>query len=519
MKWIVLMIVMIAWNSFCRAGTTTVFPSPEYRAVMPGSFVLPEKVRCAELPEKAHWATYFREIFLKEVGAEFKKTNRTGVDFRFVRDTSLEAEGYCLRVRPEGIVVTAGGEPGFFYALQTLRQLAEKEEGRGVWECCEIRDAPRYRWRSFMLDSGRQYQQVATIKKYLDMMAALKMNYFHWHLTDGKGWRVEIRKYPRLTQVGAFVSQGPEQQGFYTQEQIREIVQYAASRYITIVPEIDMPGHSEAALIAYPHLECFGQVPELPERGFTHHIMCAGKAATLVFLKDVLEEVCRLFPSPYIHLGGDEAPKKNWDSCADCQAQIRQYKLRNSHDLQLWFSAQMASYLKSKGRKAVFWGDVVYQKGYPLPENVVVHWWNWRGHRDLALRSALRQGHEVICGTNYYTYLNFPLTPWNEYGKDRTFDIRDSYENNPSMNRDTSALVLGMSCALWADGGVREDMIDRRLFPRILAIAEQMWHRGDYLAFEQFYGKVKERKCWFERLGYTFGPGLRSEVPEDYKWD
>lgn len=181
----------------------------------------------------------------------------------------------------------------------------------------------------------------------------------------------------------------------------------------------------------------------------------------------------------------------------------------------------MAGYLKEKGRKAVFWGDVLYKDGYPLPDNCVIQWWNYRGHKDLALRNALRLGYPVICSTNYYTYLNFPLTPWRGYEKARTFDLNDVYMNNPSYKAtmDDNPLVLGMGCALWTDDGVKENMIDRRLFPRILALAEQMWHNGPLADFTVFYQRVQQKRGWFEKQGYGFGPALTQEVGEDYKWD
>ena len=441
-------------------------------------------------------------------------------DIRFLKDTSLGKDAYKLSITPQGMEIRASESGGFVYAVQTLRQWVIIDQGHPVFTCVDISDGPRVQWRSFMLDSGRQFQQVSTIKKYIDMASLLKMNYFHWHLTEGLGWRIEIKKYPRLTQIGAFVGKGLQQQGFYTQKQIREVVAYAAERNITVVPEIDMPGHAEAALVAYPELGCFGTSVEVPASGFTKHIFCAGKTHTMSFLKNVLDEVCTLFPSEYIHLGGDEAPKGNWNECPDCQQCIRDEKLKDSHDLQLWFSAQMAEYIKQKGRKAIFWGDVVYQDGYALPNNVVIHWWNWRGHKELALNNAIKQGHHVICGTNYYTYLNFPLTPWKGYGADRTFDLRDVYLHNPSyQSNQEESLLLGMSCALWTDDGVIERMLDQRLFPRILALAEQMWHKGELSDFDTFYSRVQKKQTWFEQLGFTFGPALKDEVDANYKWD
>lgn len=439
----------------------------------------------------------------------------------WLKDTSLPAEGYRIEISPQRMKIYAADEGGFIYAVQTLRQWGTEQAGNLVFPCAKIIDYPRIPWRCFMLDSGRQYQQIATIKKYIDMASLLKMNFFHWHLTEGLGWRLEIKRYPRLTQLGSAVGKGEEQQGFYTQEEIREIVAYAKERHVIVVPEIDMPGHAEAALSAYPELGCFGQPVEVPQRGFTSNIFCAGKERTLIFLKNVLEEVCELFPSPYIHLGGDEAPKGNWDKCPDCQRRITTLGLKDSHDLQLWFSAEMATFLKSKGRRAVFWGDVVYEEGYPLPDNTLIQWWNYRGHKELGLRNALAHHYPVICSSNYYTYLNFPLTPWRGYGPERTFDLADVYLNNPSdrVLQEGNPGILGMTCALWTDDGVTERMIDRRLFPRILALAEQMWYSGPPLELERFYANILKKKYWFEELGFQFGPAFKDEVKTGYKWD
>lgn len=501
----ILFLIMWTDNIFAQS----VIPSPEDCVVGKGYFRLKGEAICQIQDSGIVWKTYLKDVFLPEIGCRFKQDAGHKANFRFLHDAVLPVEAYSIVIDRKGIEVMSGSDAGFFYALQTLRQLALKIPRGVAWPFVRIADCPRYRWRSFLLDSGRQYQRMETIKKYIDMAALLKMNYFHWHLTEGLGWRIEIKKYPRLTQVGAFVGKGPEQQGFYSQEQIREIVKYAAARCVTVVPEIDIPGHAEAALMSYPEFGCFNETPEIPEYGFTQNIFCGGKMATLCFLKEVLDEVCDLFPSGYIHLGGDEAPKGNWDKCPDCQARLNQLGLENSHALQLWLSAELATYLKGKGRKVIFWEDVLLGKELKLPDNAVIQWWNWRVHRETLYREALRRGHEVICGTNYYTYLNFPLTPWKGYDRDRTFDLRTAYEKNPSMNRDTNRLVLGMSCALWTDYGLTENMLDERLFPRIFALAEQMWHKGDYLSFDELLEKIKKKQKWFEKLGYTYDINLK----------
>ena len=475
-------------------------------------------------------ASYIKEITGYELATA---TGQPGKGISLVIDQSIQnPEGYQLTVSDNGIRIAGSTDAGVFYGIQTLRKsIPATAQGMNVeLPAATINDYPRFAYRGMMLDVSRHFFPVDSVKTYLDILALHNQNTFHWHLSDDQGWRIEIKKYPELTQIGSKRKEtvighnsgtydGKEYGGFYTQDQIRDVINYAAERHITIIPEIDMPGHAEAALVAYPELGCFGDTIQVPENGFTQNIFCAGKTHTLDFLKNVLDEVCELFPSEYIHLGGDEAPKGNWDTCPDCGQCIKEHGLKDSHDLQLWFSAQMANYLKNKGRKAIFWGDVVYQDGYALPDNVVIHWWNWRGHKDTAFKEALKRNLPVICGTNYYTYLNFPVTPWKGYEAARTFDIKDVYTDNPSYRKEDSPLLLGMSCALWTDYRVTENMIDRRLFPRILAIAEQMWSRSEPESFELFYQKVKDKKEWFEKQGYMFGPGLKSEVTDDFSWD
>ena len=515
---------MLVCLSICPivSGTSSLIPSPAQMDRLPGSFTIQQKVVSVYADKLTEVSVPF---LLKELLGDMivKWTdNPAEAQISFLKRKNDTAEGYQLIIDNQGIRIEAEDEAGFLYAIRTLQQWKRTDSsGAVVFDGVRIYDWPRAAWRGFMLDSGRQYQSVETIKKYIDMVSMLKMNVFHWHLTEGLGWRVEIKKYPELTHKGAFVAHGEEQQGFYTQDEIREIVKYANERCVMIVPEIDMPGHAEAALASDPELGCFGQPVEIPQQGFTKNIFCAGKDHTIRVLKDVLDEVCALFPSTYIHLGGDEAPKGNWDECPDCQQRIKDLGLKDSHDLQLWFSAEMAKHLQTKGRKAVFWGDVIYRTGYPLPENVVIQWWNYRGHGDLALRNAHQLGYPVICSSNYYNYLNFPVTPWRGYKQNRTFDLNDAYTKNPSYQAilENNPLTLGMTCALWTDDGVKEKMIDQRVFPRILALAEQMWYSGTLAPMDDFYEKVLQRKEWFEAKGYGFGPAFAKDIDENYKWE
>jgi len=448
-----------------------------------------------------------------------------GIYLALTGEQGLGMEGYTLSVAEGAVAICACGEAGLFYGVQSLLQLIEETRGGAAVRCVEVMDRPRHRWRVFMLDSGRQYQSVEFIERYIDLIASMKLNVFHWHLTEGLGWRIEIERYPQLTEVGAQVADGAEQQGFYTQEEIRRIVAYAAERYVEVVPEIDVPGHSEAALSAHPELTCFGEMPQAAGT-FSPVIFCGGKEKTYEFLEGVLEEVCGLFPGQYIHLGGDEAPKENWDRCPDCQRAIGELGLANSHDLQIHFSNRLADALAERGRKVILWDDVVTEPGPELRENVAIHWWNYRSRKERGLRAALEQGREVLCSTNYYCYLNFPVTPWAIYQENRTFDVRRAYEENPSdvdrlegLDGEQEELVLGIGGALWTDGGVRQDMIDRRVFPRLFALAEQMWHRGERLAFDEFYGRVKERCVELRERGVDCGPGLVEEIDAEFSWE
>ncbi|TLX76462.1 beta-N-acetylhexosaminidase [Labilibacter sediminis] len=520
---IILVIILV----FISSGICSqkILPMPFEIKELKGTFQFRETtiISWDVLGEKT--AVYLKGKFPNERILAKKGQPLADILFKRIDDEDLGDEGYNLKILSGQIIISANTETGCFYGVQSLLHLLPPDVAYGSQElqnaslaCMEIIDKPKYSWRSFMLDSGRQYQTPEFIKQYLDRMAMLKLNVFHWHLTEGQGWRIEIKKYPKLTSIGSKVAKGEEQQGFYTQDEIRDIVKYAERLHITVVPEIDVPGHSEAAMIAYPELTCFGKAPETV-MAFSPNLFCGGKEETYTFLQNVLQEVCDLFPSEYIHLGGDEAPKDIWDKCPDCQAKIKNENLINSHDLQLYFSKRLARFLGTKKRKVIFWGDVVYQEGVELPDNVVVYWWNWRGHKDKALVNAIAKGHQVICGTNYYTYLNFPVTPWNNYREHRTFDIKTVYEENPSDLEIPHNLVLGMGTCLWTDWYVKQNMIDRRVFPRIFALAEQMWSSGQRLPFDTFYDLVKSKYQLLEKMGIDYGPAMGYEVPDGYKWD
>lgn len=318
-------------------------------------------------------------------------------------------------------------------------------------------------WRGLMLDSGRQYQTVGCIEAILDSMAARGMNVFHWHLTENDGWRIALKCAPKLTSVGAFVAEGPEQHGFYTRREMKHIVRYAKKRGITVVPEIDLPGHSAALISAYPEMGC------------SQDVICPAQPELLPLLRRVLDEVCDIFPSPYIHLGGDEVNHRAWHECEACQQLMREHGIDDEASLQVWFERQLIEHLAHRGRTAILWEDVLYETHAPLPDNLIVQWWNYRSKGELGLREALSRGIRVVMSSNYYCYLNFPEKPWGGYGPERTCTAEDIGRNPSHRLYDASnPLMLGMEACLWTDYNLTEEMLPKRLFPRLDILAGQM---------------------------------------------
>ncbi len=398
--------------------------------------------------------------------------------------TSLGKEGYRLTVTATGVIIEAPEPAGVFYGIQSLRQLFPAAiENRHVVQGIEwslpaqvITDRPRFAWRGFMLDEGRHFQGMDTVLKTLDLMALQKMNVFHWHLTEDQGWRIEIRKYPRLTEVGSrrtgtsktILGKGHDgipHGGFYTQAEISSIVAYAANRNITIVPEIEIPGHCTAALAAYPELSCTGGPFEVATHfGIFPDIYCAGKEGVFTFLQDVIDEILELFPSPYIHIGGDEAPKARWKECPDCQARMRKEGLKDEHALQGYFTNRILAYLKSRGRRGIGWNEIL-QEG--LIDEAAVQFWV-RGRP--ALLESIRKGKRPIIMTTYLdTYLDhgYSLMPLS-----RAY----AYEPVPAeLEENETASILGPEFPLWTEWVPNRARLDYQAYPRLTAAAEVGW--------------------------------------------
>jgi hexosaminidase len=403
---------------------------------------------------------------------------------------NLPADGYRLTITPQQIII-AGKGAGLFYGIQTLIQLMPAERvATAKLPCLQIEDYPRFGYRGVMLDVCRHFFSVEFVKKYIDLMAAYKLNNFHWHLTDDQGWRIEIKKYPKLTQVGSqraqtvignYHDRTPQQfdntpyGGYYTQDQIREVVKYAADRYINIVPEIEMPGHSEAALTAYPELSCDPSFPyKVAETWGVFHDTYCPSDKTFSFLQDVLSEVMDLFPSKYIHIGGDEAPKDAWKKSAFCQKLIKKLHLKNEEELQSYFIQRMEKFVNSKGRSIIGWDEIL--EGGLSPNATVM---SWRG--EAGGIAAAQQNHNVIMtpgsGGLYIDQLQgkLNLEPLSIGGYDPLSKIY-SYNPVPAvLTPDQQKYVLGVQANLWTEYIPTENKAEYMTFPRLMALSEVAW--------------------------------------------
>ncbi len=421
-------------------------------------------------------------------------------------DPALETlgdEGYLLSVEEDRLTIHAPKPAGVFYGIQTLRQLFPPEilndsKASGVaWTapCVRIEDKPRFAWRGQLFDCCRHFFDVDTVKRQIDLLALHKVNRLHWHLTEDQGWRIEIKQYPKLTEVGAWriEKDGTKYGGFYTQDKIRDVVDYAAKRHILVVPEIEMPGHSTAALASYPELGCTGGPYKVVNTwGVFQDVYCAGNDKVFEFNQNVLDEVMGLFPSQYIHIGGDECPKDRWKECPKCQARIKAEGLKDEHELQSYFIKRIDTYLNSKGRRLIGW-DEILEGG--LAENAVVQ--SWRGTKGGI--EAARQGHDVVMSPTSHCYLDYSY---------HTTPLEKSYSYEPipeELTADEAKHVLGVEGNLWAERVPTRDRLDFQVFPRMTALAEVAWSPQDKRSWEDFSRRMETHTKRFEVLGVKFG--------------
>lgn len=420
-----------------------------------------------------------------------------------------QAEGYALDVTPKGLTVTARDAAGVYYGAMTAWQLLTSDGGRGAAQVpvVQIRDWPRFAWRGQHLDVSRHFMDVDTIKHVLDAMAEHKLNVFHWHLTDDQGWRLEIKRYPKLTDVGAWrtppgagTQDVPERVGgFYTQDQVRDIVAYAAARHITVLPEIDMPGHMQAAVAAYPdQVGVDGVKTQVGVDWGVNPYLLSTDARSMQFIEHVLDEVLALFPSTYIHIGGDEAIKDQWEASPSIRAQMKRLGVKDAHAMQGWFNAQLAAYLSAHGRRLIGW-DEILEGG--LPDNASVM--SWRGV-DGAVDAA-RKGHDVVLAPAGWMYFNYPQTGRADEpaGQRDVLPLSKVYGFDPvptELTADQRHHVLGVQGALWTEYVTSPWHVDHALFPRLDAVAEIAWSPTSARGWEGFLARLPAQLQRYRQL-------------------
>ena len=447
---------------------------------------------------------------------------------RFVTDESLPAEGYELNVDGEGIEVRASQFPGFLYALQSLGQLlpaavyGTEPAPDAAWEvpCVKIADAPRFTYRGMHLDVARHFFSVDEVKRYIDVMAIHKLNTLHWHLTDDQGWRIEIKRYPELTAVGSIRKATVVRKewgtyddtpygGFYTQDEIRDVVEYAADRGVTVIPEIDLPGHMLAALTAYPELGCTGGPYEVWGRwGVADDVLCPGREKTFEFLEGVLTEVMELFPSEYIHIGGDECPKVRWEKCPRCQAKIRQLGLKDDgehtaeHYLQSYVTDRIGKFLAQHGRRIIGWDEILEGRA---PSDAVVM--SWRGSEGGI--AAAKLGHDVIMTPNshfYFDYYQSLDTDAEPFGIGGYIPMEQVYSYDPAfpeLTPEQQKHILGVQANLWTEYVLSDEHLEYMLLPRLAALSEVQWCQPETKDWNRFIGSFRMDEI-YSQMGYEF---------------
>ena len=404
----------------------------------------------------------------------------------------LPDEGYAIDVALGKIVIKAAGEAGKYYGLQTLFQLLQ--EGENTLPAGSLSDAPRYGYRGFMWDVSRHFFTADEVKKVIDQLARLKMNTFHWHLSDDQGFRIESKKFPKLNEIGA-VRSDERGSGFYTQEEIKEVVAYAEARHIDVIPEIDLPGHTTAIIAAYPEMSCSGEPVEVGVGGGIYsRILCGGDEKVYEFLYELLDEVLPLFKSEYFHLGGDEAPKAEWKKCPKCQARMAQLGLANEEELQAYFTAQLVDFLKSRGKKAIVWNEAL-ASGKLEPTAVAQYWKEWGPSYSYP---EVAKGRKFIMSNNEEFYFDYTHA---------LVSLKGTYVYEPAMQEFTdipAESVWGLESPLWCERVPNFETACKQIFPRMCALAENCWTKPELKNYEEFVERLDAQQSYWEKGGVAF---------------
>jgi hexosaminidase len=507
----------------------SIVPQPVAVEVTGGYYTFsPVVTLSARTEEEKNVAAFLVEFFrTRQLQAEIVQDSVADIVFRSFVSKEYLPEGYNhIKIDEQGVDIFSTSASGLFYGAQSLMQLINQDEQSSRVPFIKITDFPRFEWRGLHLDVCRHFYPVEFVKRYIDLMAMYKFNTFHWHLTEDQGWRIEIKKYPKLQEIGAYRKEtlighysnqphqfdGERYGGYYTQEEIKEVVAYAAQRFITIVPEIEMPGHSLAALSAYPPLGCTGGPYEAATLwGVFDDVYCAGKESTFEFLQDVLDEVLELFPSEYIHVGGDECPKTRWKACAHCQQRIKTEKLADEHELQSYFIQRIEKYLNAKGRKLIGWDEIL--EGGLAPNATVM---SWRGENGGI--AAAQAAHNVVMTPGFALYFDHyqgnPDTEPVAIGGNTP--LKKVYEYDPvpqSLSQEEQVYILGAQANVWTEYIKTTDHVEYMVYPRALALAEVVWSPKDSRNWENFVERLPHQLKMLDKRNVKY----RIPSPDELK--
>ena len=479
--------------------------------------LIPRPLRVTELKEKKYFSTstvvcgdfcdtvkLFEYLIPKSVNAP-KNT------LTFIKDASLAADGYKITYNGENIQIYCADKGGALYGFMTLVQLCA---GKEQFDAADITDKPKFSWRGFMLDCSRHFWPVEHIKKTLDTLAFLKMNVFHWHLCDDQGWRIEIKKYPILTEKGTArkgstrspeqsidkekaYDDGPYGKGlYYTQEAAKEIVRYAAERNITVVPEIDVPGHSAAIIACMPELSCTGEPIDVEARyGILDKVLCPSKPRIYEVLKDIFDELCEIFPAPYFHIGGDEVVPDAWNNCPNCQALMKEHNLKDHVGLHAYFNDIIIAHLRSRGKKVIGWNEMLNEK---IDKTSVGQFWTFERGLEQALEMINRQGFKAIMSSQVYLYADYP---YSRLSLPATYNF-----NATSLGIESEESILGYEMPLWTEYIDNVLKFKFQTDVRFLALSETCWTDQKLKNYEGFEKRVEEMRGYFETLDMVIPP-------------
>lgn len=538
-KYILTLLWIACGSGMLSAQEVALVPQPSHLTVTNESFEFGKQVKAKVAPYQGDSINIvfdsFKDDFRKATGIKIASTrNEAKATILLNLNKELAADAYKLNVSKEQIRIEAARPVGFFYALQTLKQLMPRNVMAGVamterkaWSIptVEIEDAPRFQWRGFMLDEGRHFFGKEEVKRVLDMMATYKMNRFHWHLTEDQGWRIEIKKYPKLTEVGAWrdskvlaygdvKTDGERYGGFYTQKDIKEVVEYAKKKFIEIVPEIDIPGHSQAAIAAYPEfLACDPQNEHgvWLRQGVSADVINVANPKAVQFAKDVIDELTELFPFGYIHLGGDECPTQKWEKNEECKALLNEIGSTKFRDLQLHFYKQLKEHIAAKPanqqRQLIFWNEVLHGNTELMGNDITIMAWIGANK---AAKQAAKLGMNTILSPQIPYYINrkqsnLPTEPKTQGQGTETVEAVYNYQPLNGVEAELQPYYMGVQANFWSEWVIEPSVLEYLILPRLAAVAEAGWTPQEKRDFESFKKRIRKDAELYELKGWDYG--------------